>query len=64
MIELKLIFDPNTGQVQVAGPIDNKLLCYGILERAKDAIRDFNPAKQGIVLAGNRFSLNGGSQPS
>ena len=28
------------GQIQVNGPIDNKLLCYGMLDSAKDAIRD------------------------
>jgi hypothetical protein len=27
---------------QVTGPIDNKLLCYGLLECARDAIKDFN----------------------
>lgn len=29
------------GRVTVSGPIDNKLLCYGLLESAKDAIREF-----------------------
>ena len=28
------------GQVQVAGPIENKVLCYGLLEVAKDIIND------------------------
>lgn len=29
------------GRVTVSGSIDNKLLCYGLLESAKDAIREF-----------------------
>lgn len=30
------------GRVNVYGPIGNKFLCYGMLECAKDAIRDAN----------------------
>jgi len=33
------------GTVQVSGPIDNKLLCYGLLGCAQDAIREYK-AKQ------------------
>lgn len=31
---------PN-GAVKVSGPIGQKALCYGLLECAKDAVRDF-----------------------
>lgn len=30
------------GTLGVNGPIENKMLVYGMLEMAKDAIRDFN----------------------
>lgn len=30
--------------VQVTGPIENKLLCYALLEMAKDAIREYRPS--------------------
>ena len=30
----------DTNQVLVDGPINDKVLCYGLLETAKDAIRD------------------------
>ena len=33
------------GHVEVEGPIDNKVLCYGMLECAKDAIRAHNEKK-------------------
>ena len=36
-IELRIIMDEN-GQINVSGPIDNKVLAYGLLECAKDAI--------------------------
>jgi hypothetical protein len=40
------------GNVRVGGPISDKILCYGIIERGKDAIRSFNPAAaSGIVGA-------------
>lgn len=37
MTELKIILDDN-GNVKLEGPVDNKLLCYGLLEIAKDTI--------------------------
>ena len=40
-LTLVITFDQITGQVGVNGPIQNALLCYGILESAKDAIRKF-----------------------
>ncbi len=29
------------GQVQVSGPLDNKLLCYGLLEIARQQVQAF-----------------------
>ncbi len=29
------------GRVSISGPLDNKVLCYGLLECGKDALRDF-----------------------
>jgi len=42
-----------TGQVQVSGPIQNLVLCYGLLEAAKDAIRKHSASapKSGLVMA-------------
>jgi hypothetical protein len=52
VITLTITFDPQTAQVSVSGPIDGKTLCYGMLEAAKDAIRE-HCAKQasGIIQA-------------
>ena len=39
-VKLVIVRLPN-GSVEVSGPIGDKLLCYGLLEAAKDAIRHF-----------------------
>ena len=35
--QLVITLQPN-GHIQVQGPLDNKLACYGMLEMAKEAI--------------------------
>ncbi len=37
------------GSVSVSGPIEDKTLAYGLLECAKDAIRDFVVSQQKLV---------------
>lgn len=39
-IVLTITFDQMTGAMNVQGPVENGLVCYGILEAAKDAIRN------------------------
>jgi len=51
---------PN-GQIQVSGPIQDKLLCYGMLECAKDAIRAFEPAAASKIV--RAASLPNGPRP-
>lgn len=33
------------GKIEVSGPIENKLICYGLLEAGRDAIKEFHDAK-------------------
>ena len=40
MFELHITWDETNGNVNVNGPIDNKGLCYLMLECARDAIKD------------------------
>jgi len=42
------------GQIQVTGPIENKLLCYGLLEIAKDVVHEHceRISNQRVVPAG------------
>lgn len=39
----------NAGQLTVGGPIDNKVMCLGILELAKKSIIEYNPTAIQIV---------------
>lgn len=38
MVKLEIVFDQATGDISVAGPMQNALLCYGMLEVARDII--------------------------
>jgi hypothetical protein len=38
-IRLEVILDQQTGALTVNGPVGNPMICYGMLEMAKDAIR-------------------------
>lgn len=40
-IQLIVTLDQVTGAVNVQGPVQNLLLCYGLLEAAKDSCREF-----------------------
>jgi len=44
-IELKITLD-DTGQISLAGPLDNKLICYGLLELAKEAVQKIHDQAQ------------------
>jgi hypothetical protein len=37
------------GSIGVSGPIGKKMMCYGMLEMAKEAIHDYNLANQRLV---------------
>jgi hypothetical protein len=41
VLTLAITFDQTTGQVGVNGPIQNPLLCMGMMEMAKNAIHKF-----------------------
>jgi hypothetical protein len=52
-MKVQLLIEMNEqGQVNVSGPINQKMLCYGLLECARDAIKDFtDKAAQGPQIA-------------
>jgi hypothetical protein len=61
-VTLVITMDENN-QIGVSGPISNKLLCYGMLAVAHDAIKDFNDnaAKQRSpidLISGSALSLS------
>ena len=60
-VKLIITLSPNGG-VQVNGPIDNAMLCYGLLEVAKDVIQTHiqKKAESQIVIPQIRLPRNGG----
>lgn len=44
-INLLIVLMPD-GTIGVNGPLENKVLCYGLLESARDAIKDYKPKIQ------------------
>ena len=59
--KLTITLSPN-GRVDVNGPIDNAMLCYGLLEVAKDVIRMHvqKKSESGIVIPRIVMPRNGG----
>ena len=55
-VTLTISFEPG-GPVRVDGPIADKMLSYGMLEVARDAIKDYDPAKAGPSLVVPRLGI-------
>ena len=55
-IQLIITMD-DSGSVGVNGPLQNPLLCYGLLEMAKVAIHDHTQQNQRIVQPANGVIL-------
>lgn len=49
-IKLVITLDPKTGQVRVDGPINDKILCYGLLEMARECIAEHTKQEQSRIL--------------
>jgi len=43
------------GQIHVTAPLQNKMLCYGLLEVARDVVQGFQPAQAPAILPVNGF---------
>ena len=67
MIRITIEMNEQTGQVSVTGPITNKILCYGLLEAARENISSFTPDKQAMVKVADkvaeRIISNGSLKP-
>lgn len=50
MTELRIVMN-DAGQIGVSGPIENVLVCYGLLELARDAIREHAAAAAARKIA-------------
>ena len=64
-VVLTITFDPASCQVQVNGPISDKMLCHGLLGMAADALRDHWRSKASRIIQPDlRVELPGGERPS
>lgn len=43
----------NGGEIRVHGPIHDKILCFGLLEIAKDIVRTYKPEEQSNIVMPN-----------
>jgi hypothetical protein len=50
MFEIKITYDETNGNVNVNGPVNNKGLCYMMLECARDAVKDANDRMQQVPV--------------
>ena len=61
-VTLAITLDPD-GSVRVQGPIDDKMLCYALLENARDAVKDYGDARRQPVIqaptSADILSING-----
>lgn len=48
------------GRMSVTGPIDNKILAYGLLDAARDVIKDHNDKPKSPILQPTKLQINGG----
>ena len=48
MVEIKISLDASG--VKVEGPINDRLLCFGLLEMAKDVVRTYDPAAERRIV--------------
>ena len=53
VVTLTITLDQLTGMVNVNGPLQNPLLCYGLLEAAKDSIRAYVQQNQSPIVKPN-----------
>lgn len=53
-----LITIDEAGQINVTGPINDPVLAYGMLECARDAIKDFNDHQQRRIVPADSESLS------
>jgi hypothetical protein len=63
VIRMVIDFDERNGQVTVNGPIDNKLLALGLLELARKAVWEFDPAKILVAQGVPPVPGGGGQRP-
>ena len=50
VVQMMILWNPANGEVNVSGPLDQKVVCLGMLAMAQKAVHDYD-RNNGIVLA-------------
>lgn len=50
MVKIEITMD-DQGRIGVNGPLQDKILCFGLLELAKAAVHEFGRNKSGLIPA-------------
>jgi hypothetical protein len=53
MIQLTIKYEESTGRIEVTGPIKNKILCYGLMELARESLSTYTPEKEKLINIAN-----------
>jgi hypothetical protein len=61
-VTLTITIDTMTGQVNVNGPINDRLLCFGLLEMAKEAINAHKVQQEKQIMVARPLSMIGMKQ--
>ena len=60
--KIQLTITVTPGQpVQVTGPLVDKMLCYGLLEMARDVIQSYDPNAQQRLITVPRMKFGNGA---
>ena len=57
-VTLQIAFNQVTGAVSVTGPIQNTLLCYGLMELARDVVKKYAEANQSRIAIPQGFKVS------
>ena len=49
-VQIVITMNLATGRCTATGPLEDKPLCYGMLEMARDIVRDFDAKKQASAI--------------
>ena len=61
--KIQLTITVTPGQpVQVTGPLPDKMLCYGMLEMARDVIQSYAPNAQQRLITVPRMKFGNGAE--
>ena len=56
---INIDYDTDTGKLTLEGPVQDKVLVYGMLSTAKDLVQDMKPEETKIIRVAPKFVNQG-----